>query len=171
MTPTSEQELRTFVGKRADYYLNEWRPALDEQSSATGFNVAGMFLSGLWLPYRKMYLVTLIFYGALVAETALEELVYVGVLGRSEPPAGLRLLVGLVAGFVCGLFGNSWYLAHARKKIASLRSNSLEGNAYFEALGKVGGTSLGAVLLSLLLAFILTAILLLLIDVVAGVPL
>jgi hypothetical protein len=56
MTPIpTEEEIRAFVGPNSGYYLNAWQPALSDQGSVSGFNVAAFFLSGLWLGYRKMY--------------------------------------------------------------------------------------------------------------------
>src|SRR5262245_25293633 len=74
-----EQELRAFVGPRADVYLRKWAPLLYGSGQA-GFNWPAFLLAGIWLPYRKMYAVSLIFYGAIVAESVLEEVVFAGIL-------------------------------------------------------------------------------------------
>jgi hypothetical protein len=143
-TELSEQEIRSFVGPKADYYLNRWASALEGSRQGTGFNWAAFFLSGLWLPYRKMYLVTFIFYGIIVAESILEDVVFMGILGQPEAPAALSRLVGLIAAIVCGSLGNRWYLSHARAKISELCVQQMPQDEYLRALSKRGGTSLAA---------------------------
>ena len=68
--PTDEdserRQLRAFVGSKAQYYLDKWTPLLRSLSGNAGFNWAAFLLSGLWLPYRKMYKATLIFYAIII---------------------------------------------------------------------------------------------------------
>jgi hypothetical protein len=75
-----------------------------------------------------------------------------------EAPGYLGRFFGLVAGIVCGGFGNEWYLSHAQKVIAEMRSRGLAEDAYFEALAKRGGTNIAASL-GFLLLFIITDVL------------
>lgn len=147
-----KRDLRAFVGKKADYYLARWAPALRGSGSSTGFNWAAFLFGGLWLPYRKMYLVSSIFYGFIILETVLEEIVFVGVLEEPEPPAALVNMVNLVIGIVCGSLGNRWYLAHARKAVADVRAQNLDEDAAIDLLSRRGGTNLG-VALAFFLAF------------------
>ncbi len=140
----TDQEVTVFVGRKAGYYLHRWAGALDGAPTSTGFNWAAFFLSGLWLPYRKMYLITAIFMGIILFESILEEVVFVGVLGRPEAPAGLGRTVGLAASIICGGWGNRWYLSHARRAAAELRSQELTEDAYLDALARRGGTNIAA---------------------------
>ena len=140
----AEKEFSAFVGPKADYYLERWRSAVDGPEISTGFNWAAFFLSGLWLPYRKMYRIAGIFFGVILLETVLEEVVWVGILGKPEAPAAFGRLVGFVASIVCGWLANEWYLSHARKAISEVRSLGLSEEAHLEALAKRGGTSLAA---------------------------
>jgi hypothetical protein len=157
MEPITEQEVRAFVGRNADYYLRTWWPALktyqggyDQETGAdimsaqpkTGFNGAALLFSGLWLPYRKMYVPTLVLFGVVLFESLLEEILFVGILGKSEVPFGLNRLVGLIVAIVCGAFGNRWYLSHMRKAIADVRSRGLAEEEQLRELSKRGGTSL-----------------------------
>src|SRR5262245_40673220 len=154
MEPITEQEVRAFVGRKADYYCRRWLPALAGQGVGqdqvavaglmlsqprTSFNWAAFLLSGLWLPYRKMYVPTFVFYGVILAESVLEEVLFVGALGMPEPPAALGHLVGLAAAIVCGSFGNRWYLSHARKVITEVRSQGRPEEEYLRVLSKRGG--------------------------------
>lgn len=141
---TEEQTFRTFVGPKSDYYLDKWRPLDSDQGRNTGFNWAAFFLSGLWLPYRKMYAVTAILYGIILVETVAEEVVFVEILGRLEAPAALTRAIGLLVSIVCGAYGNQWYRSHARKVIADVQRQGFEQGAMLEVLSRRGGTSLGA---------------------------
>ena len=79
-----ELEYRAFVGRNARYYLRKWSFAPDDSGSTRGFNWAAFLLSGLWLPYRKMYRVTFIFYSILVGTSVLAELAaYAGVASEN----------------------------------------------------------------------------------------
>ena len=140
-----EQHLREFVGSKADYYLEKWSPlALEHSGRSTGFNWAAFLLSGLWLAYRKMYQVAMIFFAIILVETIAEEILFVGILGKSETPAALGRVVGLVAAIICGTYGNRWYLSHARKVVSDVRAQGIEEHAAAEMLSKRGGTSLGS---------------------------
>lgn len=138
-----EQHLRAFVGQKADYYLKQWAGLRRETGQNPGFNWAAFFLSGLWLPYRKMYRTTAIFYGGLLALSIAEEVVFIGILGRAEVPSALNF-VGLAIGLICGTNGNRWYLAHAQKTIAEARDRGLDPYAVSAFAADRGGTSLGA---------------------------
>ena len=138
------QHLGAFVGTNAQYYLDKWRPILSRWSPSAGFNWAAFFLSGLWLSYRKMYRLTLILYAIIILESILEDVVFVGMLGDPEPPAGLGQVVGLVAAIICGCYGNQWYLSHARRVISEVSATGLQGDDLVRTLVKRGGTSFAA---------------------------
>jgi Protein of unknown function (DUF2628) len=125
----TEQEIRTFVGPKADYYLKKWRLALEGSGSATGFNWAAFFLSGMWLAYRRMYRFAAIFFGIFLLEGLIETVVYVGILGRPEAPMGFGRVLGFVASLVCGALANQWYFSHARETISEVRSQPLSEEA------------------------------------------
>jgi hypothetical protein len=139
-----ELEYRAFVGRNARYYLRKWSFAPDDSGSTRGFNWAAFLLSGLWIPYRKMYRATFIFYSILVGTSVLAELAaYAGVASENALSA-LDQFGGVIASVVCGIFGNAWYLAHAKREIAKIRDLSLDNQAYLKALAKRGGTNLPA---------------------------
>jgi hypothetical protein len=140
----SEAELRTFVGRNANYYLRKWAPALHDSRPVRGFNWAAFGLFGLWLGYRKMYRVALIAFGIIGAETVFEELAIGAGFVSEQQISALSRLVGLAVWIVCGMYSNAWYLAHAKRQIAKIRASGLKGDAYREALTRRGGTSLVA---------------------------
>jgi hypothetical protein len=161
--PTVE-EVRAFVGgPSADYYLKAWGPALEGRGRAGGFNSAAFFLTGLWLPFRKMYGVALLVYGLLLAEIAVEYAVLRAVRGAEGEAAGVQAgmtcFVTLVLAVVAGAYGNAWYLAHARRVIAEVRAKGLPEERHLKALTRRGGTSLFSAL-ALAGAFVLAQALL-----------
>jgi hypothetical protein len=135
------RELRAFVGSKADSYLSNWA-SMRRRSGSSGFNLAAFFLSGLWLPYRKMYKATGIFFGVIIVESILEQVVFVDFLNKPEVPRALANIVGLVVAVVCGAYGNRWYLSHAKKIIAEVRLQGLDDESFLKELARRGGTSL-----------------------------
>ena len=118
------RRLAAFVDENVQYYLNKWAPLLQSRTGSAGFNWAAFFLTGFWLPYRRMYKAALILYAAVIVEAALEEVVFVGVMNKTETPQALGTVVTLAVSLICGAYGNRWYLAHAR---AAVSKNSREG--------------------------------------------
>ena len=142
----SESEIRAFVGRNAGYYLRKWPVDPNDHGSARGFNWAAFLLSGIWLPYRKMYRVSLIFFSIIVVTSVIAEIAaYAGVAGESAINAWDRF-GGIIFSLVCGFFANSWYLAHTKREIAEVRAMGLSDTAYFDALARRGGTNLLAAL-------------------------
>jgi hypothetical protein len=135
----NEQGVRAFIGREADYYLKKWQPILERRGRWAGFNWAAFFLTGLWLAYRKMYKATFIYYGAYIPG----EILLGDILGKHIESSIEEILVGLVAGIVCGTFGNIWYLSRTLKAINEIRSQGLQEEAYFQSLSKLGGTNIG----------------------------
>jgi hypothetical protein len=158
MAELTEDELRAFVGPRADRYLEQWQPLLAAGSGArgAGFNWSAFFFSGFWLLYRKMYKVAAIFFGVILLESLCEELVLVGVLGWTEAANALGRAGGLIVGIVCGKLGNRWYFNHTRAKIAEVREQGVEDYRYLPTLAERGGASVAAAL-GFFVAFLLLA--------------
>jgi hypothetical protein len=156
------EHLRAFVGSQADYYLEKWLP-LGKRGSC-GFNWAAFLLSGLWLPYRKMYRATAIFFGIILVESIAEEVLFVGVLGEEAAPTAFGQLFGLVVAIICGASANSWYLSHARKVLAEVRAQGFEEYALAESLSKRGGTSIVASLGFFFLFIVITFAVLIFLD-------
>ena len=164
METLTEEEIRAFVGYgyEADYFLYKWRPALEGLSDEVGFSWVAFFLTVLWLPFRKMYRVTLILYAIIILETILEEILFVGILGKNETPNSIAGIGGLVLSVVCGACGNRWYLSHTKKVVSQLRSQGMQQESYLHMLSERGGTnllaSLGFFVLFFATAFLVFAI-------------
>lgn len=137
----TEQELRAFVGANPDYYVKKWTPALQGSGKGTGFNWAGFFLAGLWLPYRKMYVSAVVLYG-IVAVFSLPEIMQTSAGAESHFSSG----IGIILAIVCGARGNRWYFSHAKKVITQIRARGEDGDAHLQIVSKRGGTNLFAAL-------------------------
>lgn len=56
--PISNKEIKAFVGRNNEYYLEKWQSR--ENSMYKGWNFAAMFFSIEWMAYRKMYIEALV---------------------------------------------------------------------------------------------------------------
>lgn len=140
----TEKEIRVFVGRHADYYLTRWHRALAGVRKGAGFNWAAFLLAGLWFPYRKMYVAAAIFYGIILAESIVEEVGFMVILGEAPEGLGIEWWDGLITAFVCGVYGNRWYLTRCRKVVADLKSQGMPEGAYLQSLSRRGGTNIAA---------------------------
>jgi hypothetical protein len=133
IAPT-EAELRAFVGRNADYYLERWSWLTGPKRSGAGLNVAALLLGWFWLLYRKLYLAAALIF----------------VTGYLLFAVGMPLSVLCVAlGMSLGNSANSLYLDRARKVIARARAQCRPGEDHLAIIARRGGTSLlGAISLS-----------------------
>jgi hypothetical protein len=141
-TGLTQDEIRAFVGKKADYYLDRWPAPGEQYARARGFNWAAFMLSALWMPYRRMYRVAWIMYGIFAAYLVLGEFAVARGVATERSLEPLGRVVSIIFWIVCGAFANGWYLAHAQREVARIRLLGLEGDAYHRALARRGGTSL-----------------------------
>lgn len=158
-----EDELRTAIGPRADSYLKKW-----QATERGGFNWAAFFLSGLWLPYRKMYRLATIVLAAVIVESMAEDLIFLGWMRLQDTPPAVGRAVGAAVAGICGVYGNRWYLAHVRRLIDAEPVRSDDPAGRLASLARKGGTSVLAAI-GFFAAFLILAILAtLLIDALIG---
>ena len=151
-------QVRAFVGPKADYYLERWPPIHDEWGSrALGFNWAACFLNLSWLLYRRMYRCFWIAGAVWIGSLLLLMLASVAALLIKANGLILLLAIGLmvmpiVFAVTFGVFGNYWYYLHARRQVSRLTT---DGPADLEAVGRIGGTNLrGAMVFSVVCAIL-----------------
>jgi len=132
----TDEELRAFVGDRADVYLAKWAP--ESESFANG---AAFLLGPVWIGYRKLYKIGAILVGLLLVEMVLEEWLFLHLLGREEVPPPFSLAVSLGIGLVCGFWGDRWYRAKAEKTILEVRALGLPEDEKARVLAHRGGTN------------------------------
>jgi len=134
----TEEEIAAFVGKHADYYCTRWTPLIEGQNW-TAFNWPAFFLSAFWLPYRKMYTTTFVFYVCIFLAAMVEEVAS----KHGAQQSGWHYL-RLVAAIIVGANANRWYFDHATNVILEHRSKRLPDDVFMDELSKRGGTSIGA---------------------------
>ncbi|KGP71578.1 DUF2628 domain-containing protein [Pontibacillus yanchengensis] len=128
---TEQQALLYFVGDNSDIYRDRW--GLDKGYVRTvSINFAALFLSLMWVSYRKMYTPLLVIVGIFFV---LDAIVY----GVGEGLIYYDNLIGLGTALGLGLFGNVLYYKEAKRKIAKLKEK--KGALYKEDLAKAGGPS------------------------------
>lgn len=155
MPPTlTEQEVRAFVGKNADRYWEAWLPAIAGDGRVSRFNFSACLLAGFWFGYRKMYKAAFVYFGVVIAQSALWDLLLAcGVFETEEGPNSLDPLFCLAAAIFCGFRGNRWYLSHARRVIDQTRARGLSEEMHLRALAERGGTSNKAAFCAVALAW------------------
>jgi hypothetical protein len=166
----SEDVIRAFVQKNADYYLFKWR-LMAKTGSKTSWNWAAAIFGGwlyqLWFFYRKMFLYGIVVYTVITGLTLLLGTglgLGLAAAGASEELADLiviplSLLLILITILIFGFYGNYIYgkFVYDNLKKLSLVAKD-EEELKFLAMNK-GGTSVGYVFLGMLaemgIAFVL----------------
>ena len=128
------EAIEIFVGKNFGYFREKWEIA-KQKKSQNSWNWAAFLASGFWMAYRKMYLYSGIFIGALVLEQLCEY--------AFGFPSKLSNGVNLGIAVTFGLQGNAWYKLHAEKKVREITAINRPGQVKNE-LARQGGTSIGA---------------------------
>nr|PZN17871.1 MAG: hypothetical protein DIU80_23750 [Chloroflexota bacterium] len=134
------QELTAFFGPRANYFIQQWR-AVESGGKRARFNWAAFVFSAVWLSYRKMYRLAAICYALVIVTVLLEDWLFLVFLDYPKFPDTVSRVTNLAFGLVCGLFGNRWYLAHARREIAWAKAAGFEGDLLRVMLARRGRTS------------------------------
>jgi len=132
-------QVRSFVGSRAEYYLARWSRIQLQQGRALGLNWPAFFFTVFWLLYRRMYRVFWMVMGLVVisglAQAALEELIGSDVSRLSDA------VLGIAVSATFGTFGTYWYYLHAERRIRLLEAR---GQPSTDDLKRAGGTSWGS---------------------------
>ena len=128
------RDLEVFVGENAQYYLTKWTD--EDPGLGEGFNEAAFFFSAIWLGYRKMYGRAAVVYGLFLLALA---------LWGNGGPANVGAVLSVTTAFVCGAFGNRWYLSHARNVIADVPLG-MEPQTRTRLIAKRGGPSFRSLL-------------------------
>jgi hypothetical protein len=130
--------LRAYVGPNVHYYFRAWASRLENRRGEIGMNWVAFAAPTFWFAYRKMYAAAAIVYAIGVAHVVITDIVFLGILGTERAPFAIgRIAIGLV----CGLGGNAWYLARARRAIATARDQGFMGDQLLPVVAERGGTS------------------------------
>lgn len=145
----SAEDLRAFIGPKADYYLQSWSTIdPDGGLQPSEWNWAAFFLNMTWLLYLRMYRYFWICFGGLFLIGVLQIMLYLRG-GAVTPWLGTMLNIGFYVGL--GVYGNWMYYRHANRTISQLKAD----HAGPDAIAEAGGVSL----LSILLLFVIPVIL------------
>lgn len=102
----NEEDIREYIGKKADYYINSWR-------TGKGFNVGGFFTGVFWLGYRGMYGMVL---GIIGIFLLLDLVCYYYMVELARGP-------GLILGIVLGMQGNTLFYHKVKKDVIAGKKN------------------------------------------------
>jgi hypothetical protein len=145
--PLTKEEVTAITGRNAEYYWLRWTPLIQGQSW-TSFNWAAFFLTGVWLSYRKMYGLAVVFYGILT----------LGLLADQLHPVNKETFghtFGWIIALICGAGGNRWYWSHARSLAEEVRAQNGGGIESNQLLSRHGGTSISSGIGSLIVFFVI----------------
>jgi hypothetical protein len=143
--PATPDELKAFFGESDGYYLDKWLERAGSSRFFVSFNWAAFFFGMNWCLYRRLWKAAAV---CLLAAFALG-------LTLSRPSALVGLLVCRI---VLGLVANAYYLATARTILVRTRSESRDSESHLGRLQALGGTSVTAVVVSSVIAILLTAV-------------
>ena len=135
-------ELKAYVDKNTDYYLNQWEKPNQRGNPSYRFNWVAFFLTGIWMAYRQMYWQFLAVLGATVVVSLI-----VQTLGISQ-----AWIPNLAVGLVCGLFGSKWYHNHALRVIRKTRLKEPRADERIKLLAKRGKKTRPIVLIAIIAA-------------------
>ena len=143
---SKEEAIRIFVGKNFDYFKLKWKVA-EQKKNNQSWNWAAFFMMLSWLAYRKMYLYSWIFIGAVGVEELCDFVFSV--------PDHLSHTITVAIATAFGCQGNHCYKLHVEKKVTEIINRYPPEQARIE-LQKQGGTSVGAAIgfLSIFLALV-----------------
>lgn len=129
-------DLKKYVGKNNDYYLEKWRLSSGGiTTKSISINWAGFFLTFFWAGYRKMYGIVLIVFGLFILLDVFAHIV----------DAPLYGYIGVLMSVFFGLIGNRMYYDKAKRDIAKRTVDFSHGSK--DNFWNSGGTSKWGVLL------------------------
>jgi len=109
-------KLKTFVGKKYDYYNEKWK-LMELKKNQQSWNWAAFFFSPIWFGYRRMYGPMFIILGLYLSFDAFFYFIEYEFSDESlfkSPIYYLQMSIAVIS----GLFGNYFYKKHAQKKIS-----------------------------------------------------
>ncbi len=133
MSEFSEDVIRAFVQKNADYYITKWK-LMAATDSKVSWNWPAFLFGGFWMLYRKMYLYFFI-------------LLFVSFIVGIIP--FLSLILGLALWIGLGVFGNYLYAKFTYEKLMKLKLIHKDEESLKLAASQAGGTSVLAVAIAL----------------------
>ncbi len=138
--PDDPELIEAAVGPNYEWYKSKWE-AMDAKNSKFSWNWPACLVNVFWFAWRKMWLPMI---GLVVA------LIVLGIIGGAgETAARMTTLLSIGISFVTGTFGNHLYRVQTRRLVAS--TSGLDRDSQIAALRRRGGTSVPALIISLVI--------------------
>jgi hypothetical protein len=160
----TNEELSLFVGKKTGYYLKQWAIIAENNQPVSKMNLSALFLSLMWLFYRKMYLIGFLFFLSAVVVTEISDFILINMLGKAYTPKSYTSIMAMMFPAICSAFANKWYLLHAKRKISQIKQNILAEDLRQAAIKRKGGTNIVAGILFPILLFATSFVILVTIE-------
>lgn len=106
----NEEQIKAYVGKKADYYIDAWK-------EGKKINPAALFLGVPWLGYRGMYKIIMYLIIAFILTDIF--MIFLNI--------DLSRVSGIVGGIILGRYGNYWYFLQVKKDISVGKEECLGG--------------------------------------------
>jgi len=152
----SEEVIRAFVQKNADYYLAKWQ-LMAKTGSKISWNWAAALFTSLWLFYRKMVAYGFMLFGV----GFLMGFLYFLIVLTFKNIALIMLInffnfvVSIAIVILLGIYGNYIYGHFTYKKLKELSLIAKNEEELKLLAAQKGGTSVGWVLLAILISSLL----------------
>ncbi len=140
-----DEDLAAFFGDKAEFYLIE-KEILERSGSRISWNWPAFLFSFLWMYYRKMW-----------AQATLAAFICIILNATIVFNWGVGIVMLLV-----GMYGNSIYVTHARKKVVEISLGGGNPGQRLEALAQTGGTTWVPVVIGFFVTIAITILLLVL---------
>jgi len=122
--PEYEDERCPYIEKKIDTYLRKFE-SLERRNSKSGWNWCAFLFGSLWMAYRKMYRLCILFF---ILEFAIPFVfVFAVAIWLESMPMdpekvalileGIEAIVSLGICIVCGLLGDHWYRKRIRRLV------------------------------------------------------
>jgi uncharacterized protein YecT (DUF1311 family) len=129
-----EEATSLFIGKNHEYFKRKWKIA-EGKKDKQSWNWAALILGFSWMAYRKMYLYSFTFIGAVLIEQLCEY--------AFSFPDKISNAINIAIAIAFGKFGNYLYMQHVEKKVKEICALNSPDHVNQE-LAKQGGTNIGA---------------------------
>ncbi len=108
----NEEQIREYVGKKGEDYINIWREGKEIQSSSS-FSRNDM----AWLQGGRMYKIIMYLIIAFILTDIF--MIFLGI--------DLTRISGIVAGVILGTYGSYWYFLQVKKDILAGKEKCIDG--------------------------------------------
>ncbi len=126
----SEDELKAFIGKNADYYIKRFKKF--EKGGSLSWNWYAFLFGVLWMFYRKMYL-----YGFSALAVIFSINLFISIL-KIDQVISTGISLWLWIGF--GMFGNYLYYLHVKNSISKIKKSTYHSDVIL-TISKKGGVN------------------------------